>query len=194
MIAIRTTDTVATLSLLAASFVLTALAVTCASEEALAGDETPTQRVLASFPVHVTDRDEDPESRKRRLRTIADAIDAGASAPRDRAALLTLVRFESHAARYVHEGRCFDGPRGKLECDAGRATGHWQLHGVVPSDLESQARRAAELWRGGLQRCEGSSSDRMAGAFAAYATGGKCGFAGAEKRAAYLRSILGRLE
>ncbi len=156
-------------------------------------EDLRTLSVLAAFPVHVSDKAEASDVRLKRLREIADAIDAASASPRDRAALLTLVRFETNAAGYVHEGRCADGPRGKAECDGGKATGHFQLHGEVSESLAEQAKRAITIWRFGLKRCGRVTRDDYAAAFSSYGSGGKCGLSSYTKRAAYLRSIAGRL-
>lgn len=174
-------------------------AVLCVAAVALGSEPSPTLRALESMPVHVTDRDEPEEKRSRRLREIADAIDSATEDRLERAVLLTLVRYESGAAAYVHEGRCSDGPRGERECDHGRAVGHWQLHASerypeIPDSIEEQARIAVTLWRGARSRCRGSVTDDIAGAFAAYGTGGKCApVAWAQHRADYARRLAGRL-
>lgn len=175
-------------------FILVALValLTFASFRGLASGPG-TLGVLVAMPVHVTDRDEDPERRLARLEAIAAAIDGASEHPEDRAALLALARHESHLAAYVHEGRCQDGPRGKAECDSGRAKGLWQLHGESPDDLDGQALRAIQLWRGFRKSCRSSVRDELEGAFSGYATGGRCGFAGAPHRAQTMRAILRRL-
>lgn len=163
------------------------------------GSERGTLAILRSFPVHVSDREEEPATRDARLAEIARAIDAVTEDPTGRAALLTLVRFESGAAAYVHEDRCSDGPRGSRECDAGRARGHWQLHANnrhprIPDGLEEQASIALRLWRGSRERCARVVSDDLAGAFSAYGTGGHCAPAKwSTERAAFMRRIVRRL-
>ena len=167
-------------------------------------DTGATLRVLQSFPVHVTDSDEDPDSRAARLAEIAQAIDAATSDPTERAALLTLVKFESGAAAYVFEGRCADGPRGLYECDGTpgkghKATGVYQLHAnndhpVIPSDVASQSRIALRLWKSGRVSCRRVVTDEIAGAFVSFGTGGKCSPTGwSQARASHLRRIAGRL-
>lgn len=162
-------------------------------------DTGATLRVLQSFPVHVTDKDEPAESRAARLAEIATAIDAATSDPTERAALLTLVRMESGAAGYVHRGECSTGPRGKFECDSGRAKGHWQLHAnadhpTIPDFLGEQAKIALRLWKSGRVACRRVVTDEIAGAFQSYGTGGKCSpSAWSSSRADHLRRIAGRL-
>jgi hypothetical protein len=204
VIHVRTTDTKAMLALLMAAALVFSTALTCASQEVYASelpcadqecsDLWPTLKVLMSFPVHVTDRNEDKGERIHRLAQIAKAIDAASESTRDRAALLTLARFESNLARYVEQSRCSDGPRGPLECDSGRATGLWQIHGEVPADLAGQAALAIRIWRFGLTRCGGAAKDDFTGAFASYGSGGKCAPSGqSAKRAEYMRGVWGKL-
>ncbi len=154
--------------------------------------------VLSSFPVHHTDRDEPEEARARRVGAVASAIDQATDDPTERAALATLVRFEAGLARYVQEGRCSDGPRGKHECDSGRSIGLFQLRPndnfpTVPSDLEGQAVMALRIWRGARVRCRSSVPDELAGAFSQYGSGNSCGHSWAEARASHVRKIRGRL-
>lgn len=190
---VRTSDPVATLVLFSVWLFVLLLALFGASQAHASGAST-TLAVLESFPVHVTDAEEPEEKRSRRLREIATAIDAATDRPTERAALLTIVRFESGAAAYVHEDRCADGPRGKLECDSGQAVGHWQLHGEVPSELGAQASKAVALWRFGLSRCRRAHPDPIAGAFQSFGTGGKCSpSAWSKKRADTMRRIVERL-
>lgn len=168
---------------------------TC-SLRALAGGGT--RGALRAFPVHVTDRDEPGESREARLERVAEAIDSATEDPLERAALLTLARYESGLARYVQEGRCADGPRGSRECDSGRSVGLFQLrpnanHPEVPESLGGQAAMALRLWRGARVRCRSSVPDELAGAFSAYGTGGGCGASWAKGRAEHLRRLRARL-
>jgi hypothetical protein len=157
---------------------------------ATAGETTLS--VIERMPRHHTDADEPREKRERRMFALAEAIDAATPDPRRRAALLTLLRFESGAAAYVQEGRCFDGPRGKLECDAGRAKGPWQLQGSrsfeIPDELAEQARIAASRWGGALRDC-----GTISGAFARYGRGNGCDARWAHERAAYFESVRKRL-
>lgn len=164
-----------------------------------AGEEPRTLKVLRAFPVHHTDRNEDPAKREARLLDFSQAVDTVTQDPTEKAALLTIARFESHIAAYVYENRCSDGPRGKHECDAGRAKGLLQLqpsnlHPVIPDSLTEQADIALRLWRGYRARCSRVVSDEFAGAFDAYGTGGSCAPSKwAKERATYMRSIIRRL-
>ncbi len=131
---------------------------------------SPTLAILLDAPRHYTDADEPEEERWARLEEIADAIDSATKDRATRSALLTLVRHETHAARYVHFdwAPCREGHKGR--CDGGRAFGLIQLHGTTRTEsLEWQMKRGASLLRFGLRRC-GS----WRGAFASYATGGSC--------------------
>lgn len=144
--------------------------------------ESRTLAVLSSFPVHYTDKDEDSDKRAARLLELQTAVDSATRNYEERAALLTLLKYESGTAAYVQEGRCSDGPRGKFECDSGRAKGPWQLHGEVPDDLSEQAALAIKLWRAARLRCSKVVPNEHEGAFSGYATGGKCGWGGAPRR------------
>jgi hypothetical protein len=192
MITVRTTDPRALVALCCVWASVTGLALSCATEAHADGDRT--FAALQSFPVHTSDRDEPEEKRRKRLREIAAAVDGATTDRPERAALLTLVLFESHAAAYVHEGRCSDGPRGALECDSGLAKGHFQLHGDVPDSLDEQAVKALSLWRFGLTRCRRAHPDPIAGAFQSFGTGGKCSpSAWSSRRADMMRRLTGKL-
>src|SRR5690606_38153628 len=152
---------------------------------ALAGMST--LAALERMPRHVTDIDEPDEEPSARLAELAEAIDAATPDIRRRAALVTLVRFESHAARYVMEGRCADGPCAEREGDAGRGKGAWQRHAdarhpEIPYSLAGRAKIAVALWSYARREC---GSD--AGAFSLYGSGGSCDIKGwPEERAAYM--------
>lgn len=191
MIHRKTTDPKAVLLLLA----VCAAMCTC-SLRGLAESPRGTLAVLEAFPAHVTDRNE--PNRKARLEAIARAVDAATDDPTERAALLTLGRYESGWARFVMEGRCSEGPRGARECDSGKSFGAFQLRPnakfpEVPADLEGQATMALRMWRGARVYCRSSVRDELAGAFSQYGSGNSCGHAWAEARAAHLRRIAGRL-
>lgn len=163
-----------------------------------AAEVSPTLAALLQLPAHVTDLDEPEADRLARLSLIADAIDAATDDQLVRAALVVLAWHETRLARYVHEERCSDGPRGARECDSGRARGLWQIHDApewsVPDSIEAQAALAARLWRGYRHRCRIDSRDDIAGAFVGYGTGGKCApTKWAAKRAAHTRAVSGRL-
>ena len=167
-----------------------------------------TLKLLEEVPIHETDKGEPEWPRHARMTRKAVAIN---DATRDhgeqwidpdaRAALITLARYESHLALYVYENRCADGPRGKYECDSGKAKGIFQIHAnrdwpEIPDDVETQAIIAAKLWRGHYYRCARSmpEADRVAAAFAAYGSGGTCAVSEwAETRAHYWRGIRARL-
>lgn len=165
----------------------------------LAYGESSTYSALASLPPHVTDAEEPPPIRERRLRGIAAAIDGAARDRTERAALIVLAYQETRLARYVQEDRCSDGPRGDRECDSGLAHGLWQIHDAprfkVPESLDDQAKLARKLWSGGRNMCRRMGvRDELAGAYVAYGTGGKCSLTKwAEKRAAHLRAVRRRL-
>ncbi len=155
-----------------------------------------TLAALQAMPAHFTDADE--ENRGGRLFEIARAIDAATDDRVERAALLTLGRYESGWARYVLEGRCHEGPRGRHECDSGNSTGAFQLRPnanfpEVPPDLAGQAVMALRLWRGARVHCRRVVSDEFAGAFSMYGSGNSCGHSWAKARAGHLRRIAGRL-
>ena len=154
--------------------------------------------VISSWPPHVSDADEDPTKRAARLTEIADAIDGATGDRQERAALITQAKHESHLADYVFRNDCKSGPRGAYECDGTPGKGHrahgiYQLHGDVPDDLAGQTAMALRLWKSHLKRCRGSVKDEIAGAFSGMATGGKCGWGGAAKRAATMRGLVSRL-
>lgn len=191
MIHVKTTDAKAVLLLVMASALLFSAALTCASQQVFASEESKTLRALNRMPTHHTDVGEPTEKRQKRMAAIAEAIDAASQLTRDRAALLTILRYESNAARYVHHSKCSEGPRGPLECDSGKATGLWQIHGDVPDDLEGQAVLAIRIWRFGLTRCSRAHPDSFAGAFQSFGSGGKCApSASSTMRANYMRQIV----
>jgi len=154
---------------------------------ALAGGST--LAVISAWPPHVSDADEDPTKRASRLTEIADAIDGATGDRQERAALLTLIRYESGAASHVQRGECKP-----HECDKGRATGIYQLHGDVPVELAGQTSRALGVWRFGFKRCARSHPDPIAGAFQSYGSGGHCAPSKwSAKRAATMRGLVSRL-
>lgn len=192
----RTTDLRGASLLCLVCMTISWLAFSCIREqEAYAGEgKSRTREVIAGWPVHVTDAGENAAVREERLTAIARAIDLATSDMTERAALLTLVRNESGAAAYVYEGRCSDGPRGQRECDSGRATGVWQIHGEVPDSVVEQAELALSIWRSHRTRCRKVLADELVGAFAGYGTGGKCApEAWAVRRAEETRRVARRL-
>lgn len=90
------------------------------------------------------------------------AIVAATRDPSERAFLVTQVWHETRLARYVLWDRCEDGPEW-ARCDAGRATGPWQVHrwcygawsGTEAARYLAGARCALSLWRAGVHRCRG---------------------------------------
>ena len=112
------------------------------------------------------------------------------------AALLSVAWHESRFAAYVQLGRCADGPRGKAECDGGRARSLWQLHRSACSALwevsdgsEESTRVAAQCAARQLTRsyywCTRPGSQALtalSGMFAAYAGVSSCVWSGADKR------------
>lgn len=150
--------------------------------------EAPTHCVLMRMRQHVTDAHETVEQTAARLLPVARGIDEATDDIPERAALIALGRHESHFAGYVLDGRCSDGPRGKHECDEGRAVGPWQIWRLpqreVPQDATGQARMALGLLRGFRRSC-GS----LEGAFSMYARGGLCTWAGASARVQTARTV-----
>lgn len=134
------------------------------------GEESRTYSILNNAPVWHEDINEPPDERRARLLEIAEAVDGATSNLDERSALLTLIKHETHAARYVHldEPRCRNGVGGR--CDDGKAWGLTQLHGT---DRKGTARDAMDIsvrtLRFGLKRCKSWN-----GAFSSFATGGKC--------------------
>jgi hypothetical protein len=150
------------------------------------------------MPRHFTDKDEPDEEREARLAALASVIEGATKNRTERAALIVIAWHETHFARYVHEGRCSDGPRGKYECDSGRARGLFQIHNArgfdVPADDAGQAALALRLFRSHYERCRHFMPDPMIGAFAAYGSGGMCApTRWAERRATHTKYIGGKL-
>ncbi len=148
--------------------------------------------VINGWARHFTDLDESEETRSLRLDATGSLVESITPNGDSRAVLLTLLYFESaHAARYIMQDRCSDGPRGEKECDSGRAVGPWQLHFSedVRGDHFAQGRRALGRFRHHQRLCGGS----LEGAFAGYAMGHGCQWAGAAERVAKYRQIVKRL-
>lgn len=118
---------------------------------------------LTRTPPHWSDRDEPSAERLERMRPVSQAVETVTKDPDERAALLAILHHEGMLARYVLEDRCEDGPRGKDECDEGKARGGFQLHREVcpavwemgPSSerLKLEASCALEVYREALKRC-----------------------------------------
>lgn len=121
--------------------------------------------------------EETAESRVALVTPVAWAIADATCDSTERAFLVAQAWHETKFARYVLEDRCHDGPVG-ARCDAGRATGPWQVHrwckaawsGDKHSRLVGGAKCALGLWRMGNARCKSHH-----GGFAAqYRIGGSC--------------------
>jgi hypothetical protein len=159
---------------------------------------SPTLLVLKGSPRHFTDAGEDQTKQDARLADIQRAIDSATEDPMERAVLATIAVFETHLAAYVYEGRCSDGPRGKHECDKGKAFGPWQIHAApavpVPTTTAGQALRAIQLYRGGYNRCKQVVNDPVSAGLAHYGRGNSCGSTpSSDKRAKHARSLARRL-
>jgi hypothetical protein len=121
--------------------------------------------LLLSLQPYPGDKGESTEAREARLAPWAQALERY---PADvQAAVITLGIHESHYAAYVTEGRCSERPKA---CDHGHAKGPYQLHSWCKADDPAgQTACAASLIQSSFRRC-----DTWAGAFGAYATGGRC--------------------
>lgn len=128
------------------------------------------------------------------------------------AALLIVQAYrESGLALRVHAGDCLP-----TECDARRlpgggiehqAVGLWQLHrsayvpeplwrelaGVEPVPTFLAARSAARILASGRAWCARSGGDPLEATLSAYATGGRCSWVGAPRRAAMARRFMTKL-
>src|SRR5690606_5796801 len=112
------------------------------------------------------------------------------------AALYKLGKFESRYAEYVHDMRCHEGPYGA--CDFGRAVGNWQTwldsnerRLVKGKDYQSTAYAAlfaAEKFAKARRAC-----GTLEGAFAMYATGKRCEWKGAPRRARETLAFMERM-
>lgn len=143
--------------------------------------------MLERLPRHSSDRDEPPDQRAERMAAHASAIDGVTRDRTERAALVVLAGREGvNLARFVDldEPQCRDGHKGW--CDHSKAWSVYQLHGTDRSGgREWAARQALTRWRWHGARCAQMGHDRIVGAFAGYATGGKfCDTADARDRAA----------
>jgi hypothetical protein len=117
---------------------------------------------LLALPQYAADAKDTPEERHALVRPVAEAIHAATKDRTERAFLAVQAWYESGLARYVLEDRCHEGPVG-AQCDAGRATGPWQVHawckaawsGTTAERYLGGARCALSLWRAGNARCRG---------------------------------------
>lgn len=87
----------------------------------------PEAVVSGAYP-HSTDAKEVWADRYNRLKPLAEAVKVVAATNEEAARLLATAYVESFFADYVGSDRCSDGPRGKDECDGGKARGFFQLH------------------------------------------------------------------
>jgi hypothetical protein len=182
--------------------ILLALAPALFALSVARGEEPPrkwlTLSVIKNSELSHTDDSEEIKKQDARLFDIATAIDTATTDKMERAVLITIAVHETHLASYVYEGRCSDGPRGKYECDEGRAFGPWQLHAAplvpVPVTTTGQAARALALYRYAHNRCKSVTNDAISAGLAHYGRGNSCGSTpSSDKRAKYARSIVGRL-
>lgn len=130
-----------------------------------------TLAIMLAMPQSHLDRGETPEQRAALIQPWADGIDEATESTAMRAALVALMWHETGGfARYVLEYRCSDGPRGKAECDSGKARGGFQVHPwCKATTIAGEAECAASTLGFMLKRC-GS----WATAYGGYGTGGKC--------------------
>jgi hypothetical protein len=161
-----------------------------------AEEEPRTAAVLLALPRHETDRDELDGDRAQRLTEHGTAIDSATRDRLERGALVTLASREGvNLARFVDldEPKCREGRAGW--CDHSKAWSVYQLHGTDRTgDRAWAAREALSRWRFHGTRCARMGFDRVVGAFAGYATGGKaCDTADARERATEARRRAGVL-
>jgi hypothetical protein len=167
--------------------VVTLQVVGCLVGLAHAEEQPRTAAALLALPRHETDRDELDVDRTARMTEHGTAIDGTTADRLERGALVTLASREGvNLARFVDldEPKCREG---RAEwCDGGRAWSVYQLHGTDRTgDRAWAAREALSRWRFHGTRCARMGFDRVVGAFAGYATGGKaCDTADARERAA----------
>jgi hypothetical protein len=126
----------------------------------------------------------------KRLYPVATAIVAATPRSEEQAWLATQGKLESNFYDWVtyDAPKCRDS-RDPNVCDSGRAWSPWQLwHTDRTGGVARAARLALSRWRFALEYC-----GTPEGAFALLATGHKCVWSQAPKRAAALASNLGRL-
>lgn len=131
--------------------------------------------VMLGLPQWYQDRGESAEERAELLKPMAAAIAKVCTGGRKAAWCVAQAWHETKLARYVLEDRCSDGPVG-ARCDAGRASGPWQVHSwcrdahnkslSMAKRFEAGARCALKGYNYGLSKCGG----RVSGAFAAQHT------------------------
>lgn len=145
-----------------------------------------TLQALQRIRPHVTDSDEAPRDRVKRLSVIASSIEDATESQIERAALISLGRHESHFSKDVCEGARLG--------DKGKAYGCWQSHDTDRSGgVARQALRAIRDLRRGGNYCRARGYDYLTGAFSIYATGRKCDWPGAAARVKYARNLAWRL-
>jgi hypothetical protein len=161
---------------------------------------------LVAMPAFAAEPEpESPEERALRLQPVAAEIwDASVNRPSGysraqwAAVNQALAWHETRLAKYVHMARCDTGPRGKRECDSGKALGLFQVHraacrpawAVEPGshdELRESAKCAARLLRYAHNRCVSRAPTALQGAFSGYA-GASCTLrdAPARERTAWL--------
>ena len=161
--------------------------------------------VLKSFPVHESDKDEDPKAREKRLGGVAEDVAIASSGDREKAAaLLTIGKFESHHARWVGAGCVGTPPKGVGDCDKGKSRSYWQMKITAcpegwlhpPGSRRAQkefAKCAARRWIGAYYRCKNDHpKGPLAGAYSGYWS--MCqGLEDAEERSGVHTSVLSKL-
>lgn len=158
------------------------------------GAEDATMAALERVPVHTSDRDEEQDGRRKRLREIAVSIDLATDSLDERAWLIMTAARESGLAQYVTEDhdRCRLGTDG--HCDSGRAFGTWQVHGTQRTLTKpEQAAFALKRFRQSARFCKARGVEYWLGGISAYATGYRCDWAEAKERLDSMRVIRGRL-
>jgi hypothetical protein len=157
---------------------------------------TDTLLAMLALAVAWVDRGESPEARRELFRPVAEAIDAEAKTPRQKAFLIAQGFEDTKFARYVIEDRCLDGPKGQ-RCDEGRSHGPFGVSvKYCPSkDFRVQAHCALKAAWGGAQRCKDHSLSPPHAWFVGTAGMGRsCAWPGADRRVATFQRILARLE
>lgn len=158
------------------------------------GETDGTLASLMRAPVHRTDSSEADEVRRKRLRSIAAAIDSATTNSDERAWLIMTAIRESGLAAYVTEDhpKCSTGQGGV--CDGGLAFGTWQVHRMARTeDKAKQASTALRLFRAAGTRCARAGHDYWLGGISGYARGLACEWGPAKQRLEHLRAIRGRL-
>lgn len=158
-----------------------------------------TLAALERIPVHVSDRDEPSEDRRKRLAAIAEAIDAATTNLDERAWLIMTAKRESGLAAFVTEDHepCKRGRGGR--CDSGRSFGAWQQKRMLRTETHAeQAVEALKRFRRAANYCHSRGVDYLQGGTSQYALGrtfefGGCSWPEAKERIREMRVIRGRL-